>query len=65
MWFYLSPALYPPELVDQLTKNNPILGDIFALNPWTVLFGAYRDLLFYGQAPPGRPWASCCWCPSA
>ena len=51
MWFYLSPALYPPELVKELTKSNPVLGDIFALNPWTVLFTAYRQLLFYGAAP--------------
>jgi lipopolysaccharide transport system permease protein len=51
MWFYLSPALYPAELVKELTKHNPILGDIFALNPWTVLFGAYRDLFYYAQAP--------------
>jgi lipopolysaccharide transport system permease protein len=51
MWFYLSPALYPAELVKELTKHNPILGDIFALNPWTVLFGAYRALFYYGQAP--------------
>ena len=51
MWFYLSPALYPAELVKELTKNNPILGDIFAINPWTVLFGAYRALLFDGTAP--------------
>ncbi len=55
MWFYLSPALYPPELVHQLAEKNPIIGDIFALNPWTVLFGAYRDLLFVGQPPP---WSS-------
>ena len=51
MWFYLSPALYPPESVKELTKDNPIIGDIFALNPWTIMFGAYRDLIFYGQAP--------------
>ena len=51
MWFYLSPALYPPEAVKELTKDNPIIADIFALNPWTIMFGAYRDLIFYGQAP--------------
>jgi ABC-type polysaccharide/polyol phosphate export permease len=51
MWFYLSPALYPADLVKEIAKDNPIIGDLFALNPWTVLFGAYRDLFFYGQAP--------------
>ena len=40
MWFYLSPALYPAEhRQGASTKNNPILGDVFAINPWTVLFG--------------------------
>ena len=51
MWFYLSPALYPAEAVKELTKDNPIIADIFALNPWTVMFGAYRDLIYYGRAP--------------
>ena len=52
MWFYLSPALYPRRAGQGARpKNNPILGDIFAINPWTVLFGAYRDLLFDGTAP--------------
>ena len=55
MWFYLSPALYPPEAIDELATKNPIVGEIFRLNPWTVLFGAYRDLFFDGKAPP---WSS-------
>jgi ABC-type polysaccharide/polyol phosphate export permease len=51
LWFYLSPALYPAELVADLTKGNEVVATIFALNPWTILFGAYRDLVFNGQAP--------------
>ena len=35
MWFYLSPALYSVEQVKTLTAKNPILGDLFLLNPWT------------------------------
>ena len=38
MWFYLSPALYPRRAGQVADKDNPILGDIFAINPWTVLF---------------------------
>ena len=34
-------------------QGNPIIADIFALNPWTVLFGAYRDLIYYGRARTG------------
>ncbi len=55
MWFYLSPALYSVDQVKALTAKNPILGDIFLLNPWTILFTAYRDLIYYGQAPAWRP----------
>ena len=36
------------ELDQGATRSS---ADIFALNPWTVLFGAYRDLLFDGTAP--------------
>ena len=50
-WFYLSPALYGPELITQLTEKHPTVGIFFALNPWTYLFGAYRDLIYYGTAP--------------
>ena len=57
MWFYLSPALYPPQFVHSLTKDNPALGVIFELNPWTVLFGAYRALIYSGEAPEWRPLA--------
>ncbi len=54
MWFYLSPALYPPQLVHSLTEDNPVLGTIFELNPWTVLFTSYRDLIYTGRAPEWR-----------
>jgi homopolymeric O-antigen transport system permease protein len=57
MWFYLSPALYSAEQVKSLTQDNPILGDIFAINPWTIMFTAYRDLIYYGRAPEWRPLA--------
>jgi ABC-type polysaccharide/polyol phosphate export permease len=57
MWFYLSPALYSAAQVKALTKDNPVLGQIFALNPWTILFTAYRNLIYYGQAPEWRPLA--------
>jgi ABC-type polysaccharide/polyol phosphate export permease len=50
-WFYLSPALYGPELVNKLTTEHPSIGLFFKLNPWTTFFGAYRDLIYYGTAP--------------
>jgi ABC-type polysaccharide/polyol phosphate export permease len=57
MWFYLSPALYSAAQVKTLTRDNPVLGQIFALNPWTILFTAYRNLIYYGQEPEWRPLA--------
>jgi len=51
MWFYLSPALYGVDQVKSLTEKNPFLADIYMLNPWTVLFTSYRNVIFYGQAP--------------
>ena len=57
MWFYLSPALYSAEQVKSLTKNNPILGEIFQLNPWTILFTAYREPHLLRPAPEWRPLA--------
>ena len=39
-------------MVKSLTKDNPILGDIFAINPWTVMFTRLsRPAVYYGQAP--------------
>ena len=64
MWFYLSPALYSAEQVKSLAKNNPILGEIFQLNPWTILFTAYRELIYYGTGSrSGARWPSCWSCP--
>ena len=57
MWFYLSPALYSAAQVKALTKDNPILGGIFAINPWTILFTSYRNLIYFGDAPEWRPLA--------
>jgi ABC-type polysaccharide/polyol phosphate export permease len=50
-WFYLSPALYGPELITDLAQRYPIVGTVFNLNPWTHLFGAYRSLIYAGTAP--------------
>jgi ABC-type polysaccharide/polyol phosphate export permease len=50
-WFYLSPALYGPELIEDLGNRHPEVATVFNLNPWTHLFGAYRDLIYSSQAP--------------
>jgi len=51
-WFYLSPALYGPDKVAELAKGDHWwVGTLFALNPWTTLFTAYRDVIYNDHAP--------------
>jgi ABC-type polysaccharide/polyol phosphate export permease len=51
MWFYLSPALYGTAQLESLATNHPDLWRIYQLNPFTGLFGSYRNVIFYGQPP--------------
>ena len=51
MWFYLSPALYSADRIAQLSANHREIGQIYGLNPWTVLFEAYHDVIYYGRVP--------------
>jgi ABC-type polysaccharide/polyol phosphate export permease len=51
MWFYLSPALYGVDTIATIAERHPWIGVLFALNPWTVLFSSYRNLIYEGQAP--------------
>jgi ABC-type polysaccharide/polyol phosphate export permease len=50
-WFYLSPALYGADQVASLSGSHQVADIWFTLNPWTYLLNAYRDLIYYGQAP--------------
>ncbi len=47
MWFYLTPIIYPSQLVP--AGLRPIL----ALNPLSALVEAYRDVLLHGVVPCG------------
>ncbi|HEX5466979.1 MAG TPA: ABC transporter permease [Candidatus Limnocylindrales bacterium] len=51
LWFYLSPALYSISQIDHLAAESPILGTLFRLNPFTILFEAYRDVIYAGTRP--------------
>lgn len=44
-WMYLTPVIYPPELVPE--QYQPL----FHLNPMTPIVTAYRDILYYKQPP--------------
>jgi lipopolysaccharide transport system permease protein len=47
MWFYLTPIIYPYQLVP------PPLRAVLALNPLTALVQDYRDLFLHGVLPLG------------
>lgn len=51
LWFYLSPALYSVEQVHKLSASHPEVGLVFGLNPFTVLFEAYRAVIYDGTPP--------------
>ena len=51
LWFYLSPALYSVEQVNRVSTNHPEVGVVFGLNPFTVLFEAYRAVIYEGHPP--------------
>ena len=50
-WMYLTPILYPMEMVPGQYAR------LFALNPMTPITIAYRDILYYGQVP--KIWTLC------
>ena len=51
LWFYLSPGLYAVEDLRTATASVPIIGQILLANPFAILFTAYRDVIYGGQAP--------------
>jgi lipopolysaccharide transport system permease protein len=58
LWFYLSPGLYSLSVLDASAtfQANPILRTLAHLNPFAILFEAYRAII-YGKpdAPPHAP----------
>jgi ABC-type polysaccharide/polyol phosphate export permease len=60
LWWFLSPGLYSLALLDELNifKNNPWLRTLAGLNPFAILFEAYRKVIYGSatpEAPPGLP----------
>jgi ABC-type polysaccharide/polyol phosphate export permease len=51
LWFYLSPALYSVEQVQSIAQREALVGIFFALNPFTVLFESYRNVIYNGTPP--------------
>lgn len=62
LWFYLSPGLYSLAMLEEVPffQENPVLVTLASLNPFAVLFEAYRSVI-YGtpDGPPVMPdWAA-------
>ncbi len=56
LWFYLSPGLYSLTVLEEvrLLDEYPIIKTILLLNPFAILFEAYRSVI-WGTAPDGPP----------
>lgn len=56
LWWFLSPGLYSLAWLNDLNvvKTHPILGFLAGLNPFAVLFEAYRAVI-YGTPDGGLP----------
>ncbi len=62
LWFYLSPGLYSLAMLEEVPffQENPVLITLASLNPFAILFEAYRSVI-YGtpDGPPVMPdWAA-------
>jgi len=51
LWFYLSPSLYSIDQLRQVEGMPPLALDILLLNPFAVLFTAYRAVIYEGRPP--------------
>ena len=56
LWFYLSPGLYALTTLENstLVSGNPVLRQLAVLNPFAILFEAYRSVI-YGTDDGGLP----------
>ena len=59
--FYASPGIYSLALVERAADHYPALKFLLYLNPWTVLFTSYHNIIYGGSdgaTPPMAPdWA--------
>lgn len=56
LWWFLSPGLYSLSALQDhdFVRANPVIGFVAGLNPFAVLFEAYRAVI-YGTADGGLP----------
>lgn len=55
LWWFLSPGLYSLAWLDdvKIVRDNPAIAFLAGLNPFAVLFEAYRSIIYGG--PNGEP----------
>ncbi len=51
LWFYLSPALYSADQLVHIGQSHPTIAALLALNPWSVIFESYHNVIYYGTTP--------------
>lgn len=50
-WQFLTPVMYPQELVLSQLEKHPRLLFLWNVNPTTPIINAYRDILYYQRTP--------------
>lgn len=60
LWWFLSPGLFSLDQLQGLhfIKDHPLLATLAGINPFAVLFTAYRTVIYGtsdGNGPPGDP----------
>ena len=50
-WQFLTPVMYPQEMVEGALAGHPALLTIWNLNPTTPMINAYRQILYYKEIP--------------
>jgi lipopolysaccharide transport system permease protein len=51
LWFYLSPGLYAISDLQKATEHLPLIQHLLLINPFAILFTAYRDVIYEGITP--------------
>jgi ABC-type polysaccharide/polyol phosphate export permease len=55
LWFYVSPALYSADTLNHALDGHPTVASLLVLNPFYVLFDAYRNVIYDGRLPQFEP----------
>lgn len=54
LWFYLSPGLYSADTLTKALHSHPTVGRLLELNPFYVIFDAYRSVIYGDTLPDAK-----------